>query len=109
MNADCFQNNLIHLFNLCCCQERVKNMLHVLLLVGAFAMPMGLLLLTFLQVLLMRRFREQRFNFLIVLQLESGLLTPREQLLRRYGAGLLAFGLVLVIVAGTALFFGWAA
>lgn len=83
-------------------------MLHMMLLVGALSMPVGLVLLTFLQFLLLRRFREQRFNFLTVLKLESSLLTPGERSIRRCGAGLLAFGLLLVILAGTAVFFGWA-
>ena len=82
-------------------------MLQFLLLAGALAMPAGLVLLTWLQILLMRRFPGHRFNFIIVLRLEPHMLTSGQHRLRRYGAALLAFGLLLVVVAGTALFFGW--
>ena len=74
---------------------------HYLLLIGTLAMPLGLVLLSVLQMRLTRRLGENKFNFIKLIGSPEVDLTRDEQALRKTGISLLLAGTALVLFSGT--------
>ncbi len=71
------------------------------MLIGSLSMPLGLILLTVLQMMLTRRLGENKMNFIKLLGNPKVELTDDEQRLRKAGVSLLLAGIALVLFSGT--------